>query len=33
MAKSKGFQPVFEHLREILKPYAPNLTDHHPRHG
>ena len=26
MTKSPDFQPVFERLREILKPYAPNLT-------
>ena len=26
MTKSPDFQPVFERLRGILKPYAPNLT-------
>ena len=26
MAKSPDFQPVFERLRDILKPYEPDLT-------
>jgi hypothetical protein len=26
MTKSPDFQPVFERLRDILKPYAPDLT-------
>ena len=25
MTKSPNFQPVFEHLRDILKPYEPDL--------